>query len=37
MKQGWFEVIAGKSILAFRRDEAESTPSSKTFAFVQTQ
>ncbi len=36
MDQGVFEVIAGKSILAFKRDEEESTPSSKTFAFVQT-
>ena len=36
MEQGSFEVIAGKSILAFRRDEEESIPSSKTFAFVQT-
>lgn len=35
-KQGWFEVIAGKSILAFRRDDEHSTPSSKCFAFVQT-
>ena len=36
MEQGWFEVIAGKSILAFRRDEGVPKPSSKTFAFVQT-
>ena len=36
LEQGWFEVIAGKSILAFRRDEEASNPSSKTFAFVQT-
>ena len=36
MKQGWFEVIAGKSILAFKRDDEDPTPSSKTFAFVQT-
>ena len=36
MEQGSFEVIAGKSILAFRRDEEEPIPSSKTFAFVQT-
>ena len=35
-EQGWFEVIAGKSILAFRRDDEHSTPSSKCFAFVQT-
>src|SRR6266571_50094 len=35
-EQGWFEVIAGKSILAFRRDDESSAPSSKCFAFVQT-
>jgi hypothetical protein len=35
-EQGWFEVIAGKSILAFRRDDEDSAPSSKCFAFVQT-
>ncbi len=34
--QGWFEVIAGQSILAFSRDEEQSTPSAKCFAFVQT-
>jgi hypothetical protein len=33
---GWFEVIAGKSILAFKRDDEDSAPSSKCFAFVQT-
>jgi hypothetical protein len=33
-----FEVIVGKSILAFRRDdEDEMTPSSKRFGFVQTE
>jgi hypothetical protein len=31
-----FEVIVGKSILAFTRDEDEETPSSKRFGFVQT-
>jgi len=36
MAQGVFEVIAGKSILAFRRDEEASEPSSRAFAFVQT-
>src|SRR5215813_2615059 len=36
LEQGWFEVIAGKSILAFRRGEDHPTPSSKCFAFVQT-
>ena len=35
-EQGWFEVIAGKSILAFRRGEDQPNPSIKTFAFVQT-
>lgn len=35
-EQGWFEVIAGKSILAFKRDDESSAPSSKCFAFVQT-
>jgi hypothetical protein len=33
---GWFEVIAGKSILAFRRGDEPAAPSSKCFAFVQT-
>ena len=32
MEQGVFEVIAGKSILAFRRDEDTPEPSSQTFA-----
>lgn len=33
---GWFEVITGKSILAFRRDEPETaTPSMKCFGLVQ--
>jgi hypothetical protein len=36
-KQGWFEVIAGKSLLAFKRGEESQEPvSSKCFAFVQT-
>lgn len=35
-KQGWFEVIAGKSLLAFRRDEDQPEPDNKCFAFVQT-
>ncbi len=34
-KTGFFEVIAGKSIVAFKRDEAEDTPSVKRFGFVQ--
>jgi hypothetical protein len=35
-KPGGFEVIAGKSILAFRRDDDHPEASSKCFAFVQT-
>jgi len=35
-KKHSFEVIVGKSTLAFKRDEAEETPSSKRFGFVQT-
>src|SRR5439155_2454068 len=36
-KQGSFEVIAGKSLLAFHRgEEAQASVSSKCFAFVQT-
>jgi len=35
-KQGCFEVIAGKSIVAFRREDATNVPSSKCFGFVQT-
>jgi hypothetical protein len=35
-EQGWFEVIAGKSMLAFRRGEDQPNPSIKCFAFVQT-
>jgi hypothetical protein len=31
-----FEVIVGKSTLAFRRDEEEDIPASKRFGFVQT-
>jgi len=36
MEQGWFEVIAGKSILSFRRGDEQANPSIKCFAFVQT-
>ncbi len=36
MEQGWFEVIAGKSILSFRRDDEQPKSSSQCFAFVQT-
>jgi len=35
-KQGWFEVIAGKSVVAFRREDQDEAPSSKCFGFVQT-
>ena len=31
-----FEVIVGKSTLAFKRDDEDDTPSSKRFGFVQT-
>jgi hypothetical protein len=34
-KQGWFEVIAGKSVVTFRREEAQVAPA-KCFGFVQT-
>jgi hypothetical protein len=35
-KQGWFEVIAGKSVVAFRREEGAEVPPAKCFGFVQT-
>src|SRR5262245_14867412 len=35
-KKHHFEVIVGKSTLAFKRDEEDETPSSKRFGFVQT-
>jgi hypothetical protein len=35
-KQQHFEVIVGKSILAFKRDDNQDIPSSKCFGFVQT-
>ena len=35
-KDGWFEVIAGKSMLSFTRDEEKEVPSSKCFGFVRT-
>lgn len=35
-KEGWFEVIAGKSVVAFRREDEEQVPSAKCFGFVQT-
>jgi hypothetical protein len=35
-KKGHFEVIVGKSILAFKREAEGDVPSSKCFGFVQT-
>jgi hypothetical protein len=35
-KQGCFEVIAGRSIVAFRREDEANVPSAKCFGFVQT-
>ena len=35
-KQGNFEVIAGRSVVAFRREEGDSVPPTKCFGFVQT-
>lgn len=35
-KQGWFEVIAGRSVVAFRRDDDSEVPSAKCFGYVQT-
>jgi hypothetical protein len=35
-KQGVFEVIADKSVAAFRREEEGNVPSAKCFGFVQT-
>jgi hypothetical protein len=35
-KQGCFEVIAGRSVVAFRRAEADPVPAPKCFGFVQT-
>jgi hypothetical protein len=36
MEQGWFEVIAGKSMVSFRRGEDQTNSSIKCFSFVQT-
>ena len=36
-KQGWFEVIAGKSVVAFRRDEEGEVPSAKRLTVLQQQ
>jgi hypothetical protein len=35
-KQGCFEVIAGRSVVAFRRAEGDPVPPAKCFGFVQT-
>ena len=35
-KKHHFEVIVGKSTLAFKRDEDDEPPASKRFGFVQT-
>jgi hypothetical protein len=35
-KQGWFEVITGKSVVAFRRDDEGEVASAKCFGWVQT-
>jgi hypothetical protein len=35
-EQGWFEAIAGKSLLSFHRDGPVPDPSGRCFAFVQT-
>jgi hypothetical protein len=35
-KAGWFEVIAGRSVVAFRRAEENEVPPAKCFGFVQT-
>lgn len=35
-KEGCFEVIAGRSVVAFRRAEGQEVPPAKCFGFVQT-
>ncbi len=35
-KQGWFEVIAGKSVVSFQREEEAEVPPPMCFGFVQT-
>ncbi len=35
-EQGWFEVIAGKSVASFHRDGRDPDPAGRCFAFVQT-
>ena len=36
IKRGFFEIIAGKIIVAFRRKEVRDVSSAKRFGFVQT-
>jgi hypothetical protein len=35
-KEGFFEVIAGRSVVAFRRTDEDEVPSAKCFGYVQT-
>lgn len=35
-KEGFFEVIAGRSVVAFRREAADNVPEAKCFGYVQT-
>jgi hypothetical protein len=35
-KEGFFEVIAGRSVVAFRREANDEVPESKCFGYVQT-
>jgi len=35
-EQGWFEAIAGKSLVSFHRDGREPDPTGRCFAYVQT-
>jgi hypothetical protein len=35
-KQGWFEVITGKSVVALRRENEGEVPSAKCFGLAQT-
>jgi hypothetical protein len=35
-EQGWFEAIAGESLVSFHRDGRDPDPSGHCFAFVQT-
>jgi hypothetical protein len=34
-REGWFEVIAGRSVVAFRRSEEDPVPPAKCFGFVK--